>query len=210
LEPGLKSQEEQITRIGKLFKNLAKKYGKIRIYPYKSFSTGLGHFAYLGEHNKFDKFMPPLVGSVQGSKRGEVYFEIDYNDLSDFNEGFLNFLGGLLVEKYTFILKADGMADNEMLFAFNLLEGLLYPYELTRSSRSQHTTPPVIDIYDKNYYNGNFKEKALDFDNIIEILASFKENYNRIGYLKASGAKTDKELEFLLDCVKLNFIFDFF
>lgn len=202
----LKSQEEQITRIGRLFKNLANKYGKIRIYPYKSFSTGLGHWASPSNHDQKDKFMPSLIGSIQGKQRGEVYFEIDSSDFSNFDVGFMNFLGGLLVEKYTFIVKADGMADNEMLFAFNLLEGLLYPYELTRSSNYEHTAPPIITSYNSDYYNINFKEEALKYDNILSILASFRENHNIIGYFRTQNY----ELEFLHACIDLAFIFDFF
>ncbi len=40
--------------------------------------------------------------------------------------------------------------------------------------------------------------------------ASFKENNNIIGYLRASEAETDRELDFIYACIDHGFIFDFF
>ena len=210
-EKGLKTQKEQITRIGNLFKNLAKKYDTIKIYPYKTFGDGLGISGGPVTHDSADKFMPPLIGYQKGTtSRGEAYFEIDGTDLSRFSDDFILFLGCLLVEKYTFVVKTGAMLDHEMLFAFSLLEGLLLPSKLKPSTNEAHIPVPVITSYVSDFYSQNYNDPALDNDNILRILENFYETNNIIGYPKATGAKKDRIAEFIAISRLISFIRDFF
>lgn len=120
----LRSRREHITKIANFLAYMAKYYGgssqKIRIYGYAQWYDGLGYekvgnLAYYPEPNGEQDWLMPT--------NNLRYFELDFNDLDNFD--FILFLGAFLADSQTFIVKTEGMAGNEFLFAFNAITGAI-------------------------------------------------------------------------------------
>jgi hypothetical protein len=103
---------------------MAKAYGglsqKIRIYGYALRRDGLGYkkvdkLAYYPEPRDETTQDPNMPGS------NLRYFELDFNKLDEFD--YVLFLGAFLADMQTFVVKTEGMAGNEFLFAFNAITG---------------------------------------------------------------------------------------
>jgi hypothetical protein len=138
----LKTRMDHVKRIANFFTYMAKTYGgtsqKIRIYGYAMRRDGLGYKktdknAYYPSPFVIDKETgKPVIDENTGKPmlrdqdsnmpaNNLRYFELDFNKLDDFDYSL--FLGAFLVDMQTFVVKTDGMAGNEFLFAFNALTG---------------------------------------------------------------------------------------
>ncbi len=53
------------------------------------------------------------------------YFVLDQNNINELSDNFIILLGGFLVDGQTFIIKTENTAVNEMITAFNLMQGNL-------------------------------------------------------------------------------------
>jgi len=128
--------KEHLEFIASFLKYIAMKYGTIRIYGYNIHSNGLHHLKTEGSLDYYSNPQtdPELIDSgFGGSAPNRRYFELSYNpETNDFENFDLNdykkFLGALLVDKQTFIIRPEWMWDtpehldqyrNKILFAFN-------------------------------------------------------------------------------------------
>lgn len=144
----LRMQQNQITEISKFFKNLVDQYGKIIIYSFNTLPKGLGF-----PKPKYGTPSPylPSWASIHYNTMPNIhrYVVLDQNNINEFSDDFILFLGGLLVDGQTFIIKTEDMAVNEMITAFNLIQGALPSITNPSTDTLRYNAPPIITIRDQ-------------------------------------------------------------
>lgn len=172
----LETQKEQIEQIVTYLKKLAKEYGKIIIYPFKTFSNGFGYRRAETGSIKISPFFPQAWDNDLTTMPGnEKYYILDSNtEFGEFQDDFVYFLGGLLLDNHMFIIKTESMNENEMITAFSLLDGALSPSEIIPSSDRHNIRPPLI----KHHNTDKFKE-------INKLISDFVNSHNMIGYQRS-------------------------
>lgn len=131
----LRYYSEEIVNLKQFLIRLSDDYGKIRLYGYTPATSGYnrpntGTFTYYSDSvpdNELDLNMPGNDPPTVSSKN-DRFFVIDPLDLDSFE--FRKFLGALLCDNQIFIIRSEGMGKNEILLAFGLFEGGLYPFEV--------------------------------------------------------------------------------
>ncbi len=120
------ASREVLIQIEDFLIDIANTYGKVRIYGFI-----LGKHGY---HRTGTLYYPDVgVSDPNMPTNDQRYYELDPANLGAFD--FHLFLGGLLADHQTFIIRREGMEKNEALFAFSLLDiGL--PLETITSSVS--------------------------------------------------------------------------
>lgn len=131
----LRHQKEFINEIANFLRSLADKHGVIRIYGYRSYSTGYGNAGdlsvnpYLPDPCSQQELDPNMPGNDPITQTlNDRFFELDPSKYEEFD--FHKFLGALIADHQLFIVRTEGMAKNEILFAFGFLQGAVLPQDV--------------------------------------------------------------------------------
>lgn len=109
----LSANTEAVSRIAEFLVEIANTHGEVRIYGFKPGKNGYLRYGteYHPELGEIDSNMP---------SNDQRYYDLDPDHLNNFD--FHLFLGALLADHQTFIIRKVGMEKNEVLFAFSLLD----------------------------------------------------------------------------------------
>ena len=170
---GLRIQKDGIIAISNFIKYMAEfsdenGMGRLLLYPVHLRVKGYAIYS----DSKLTYYPDPnsAFKKLDNTDNGRCY-TIDFNGLNSFNDDFIKFLGGLLLDGQTFIVKTEfGMTSNQYLTAFRFFEGSLTSGQIVPFKGSPSE---AIDSVPENLqiYNSEFNEDlASKYDSIIAFL----------------------------------------
>ena len=115
----IQAQANAINKLGAFLKSLADDKGRIIIYPFRQSSYGLRN------SKENDNFLPEQGEILSTEPHSSHYFVIDSADFTSFDNDFNILLGGLLIERQTFIIKTEDMDSSTIVCGFNLISGVV-------------------------------------------------------------------------------------
>lgn len=175
----LRTSRELISRVSQFLRKVADLHGPVRIYGFTLGKNGYGRIGteYYPGPGEIDLNMP---GADQR------YYELDPNKLDIFD--FHLFLGALLADHKTFIIRKPGMEKNEVLFTFSLLDIGLSPSDIICGLKTPPGFPSLGELYVSN---------EVDYHLLSEFWFAIQtfmwENNDASGFLRPRRAQDWKE-----------------